>query len=110
MLMHLADRRLVLSDQHSGFPENLEPLLYAANFRACFEVTNTINYSYEAPLHEEWKRDYLILSREAQPLLVQMGLATQRQVDALHQQQCYEMNMPTFQAMLPIVTMWGTKR
>jgi ubiquinone/menaquinone biosynthesis C-methylase UbiE len=107
--MHLADRRLVLPDQHSGFPENLEPLLYTANFHACFEVTHAINYSYGAPLYEGWKRDYLILSREAQPLLVQMGLATQKQVDALHQQQCYEMNVPTFQAILPVLTAWGKK-
>jgi ubiquinone/menaquinone biosynthesis C-methylase UbiE len=108
--MHLANRSLLLSDQLSGFPGELEPLLYAANFQACFGVTHTINYSYGAPLHEEWTRDYLILSREAQPLIVQMGLATQRQVDALHQQQCYEMNMPTFQAMLPILTEWEKKR
>jgi ubiquinone/menaquinone biosynthesis C-methylase UbiE len=107
--LHLADRNLVLSDQHSGFSSELESLLYAANFHACFEVTHTINYSYGAPLYEEWKRDYLILSREAQPLLVQMGLATQRQVDALHQQQCYEMNIPTFQAILPVLTVWGKK-
>jgi SAM-dependent methyltransferase len=108
--MHLADHRLGFLDQHSGFPGKLEPLLYTANFHACFEVTHTVNYSYGAPLHEEWTRDYLILSREAQPLIVQMGLATQRQIDALHQQQCYEMNMPTFQAILPVLTVWGTKR
>jgi SAM-dependent methyltransferase len=107
--MHLTDRSLLLSDQHSGLLDELEPLLYTANFHACLSVTHTVNYSYGAPLREEWKRDYLILSREAQPLIVQMGLATQRQVDALHQQQCYEMNMPTFQAILPMVTMWGKK-
>ena len=44
------------------------------------------------------------------PLIVQMGLATQKQVDALHRQQCYEMNMLTFQAILPVLTLWGTKR
>jgi SAM-dependent methyltransferase len=107
--MHLADRCFLLSDRHPDLLGELESLLYTANFHACFGVTHIVNYSYGAPLHEEWKRDYLILSREAQPLIVQMGLATQRQVDTLHQQQCYEMNMPTFQAILPMVTMWGTK-
>jgi ubiquinone/menaquinone biosynthesis C-methylase UbiE len=107
--MHLADRCFLLSDRHPDLPGEIESLLYTANFHSCFGVTHTVNYSYGAPLHEEWKRDYLILSREAQPLIVQMGLATQRQIDALHQQQCYEMNMPTFQAILPVLTVWGKK-
>jgi SAM-dependent methyltransferase len=108
--MRLADRCFLLSDRDPDLLDKLEPLMYAANFHTCFDVTHIVNYSYGAPLHEEWTRDYLILSREAQPLIVQMGLATQRQVDALHQQQCYEMNMPTFQAMLPILTEWEKKR
>jgi SAM-dependent methyltransferase len=108
--MRLASRSFSPSDRHLGLLCELEPLLYAAGFQECFCVPHAVNYSYGAPLHEEWKKDFLIFSREVQPLIIQKGLATQDQVDALHQQQSYEMNLPTFHAILPMLTVWGTKR
>lgn len=108
--MRLADQSFWPFDWYSDVRCEIEPLLHIANFHRCNTVRHTINYSYGASLHEAWKRDYLILSREMQPLIVQRGVATQKQVDALHQQQYYEMNAPTFHAIVPMLTMWGTKR
>lgn len=107
--MRLAGRSFSSSNRHLGLLCELEPLLYMAGFQERSSLAHVVNYSYGAPLYEEWKKDYLILSRELQTLIVQMNLATQEQIDALHQQQSYEMELPTFHALLPMVTAWGTK-
>ncbi len=108
--MRLAGRSFSPSDRHLGLLCELESLLAAAGFQECFSTSHIVNYSYGAPLYEELKKDFLILSREMQPLIVEMGLATQERVDALHWRQSYEIDLPTFHALTPMLTMWGTKR
>jgi len=108
--MRLAGRSFSPSDRHLGLLCELESLLAAAGFQECFSTSHMVNYSYGAPLYEELKKDSLILSREMQTLIVEMGLATQERVDTLHRRQSYEMDLPTFHALTPMLTMWGTKR
>ena len=107
--MRLDGRSFSPSDRHLGLISELEPLLYASRFEECTSVPHMVNYSYGAPLHDEWRNDLLILSKEVESLIVEMGIATQEYVDTLHRQQHYEMSIPTFHAIQPLLTVWGIK-
>jgi SAM-dependent methyltransferase len=105
--MRLAKRSFSPSDRHLGWLSELEPLLASAGFGERFCVPHVVNYSYSTPFYEEWKKDYLILSREVQPLVVEMGLATEKRIDELHRQQTYEMSLPTFHGVQIGLTIYG---
>lgn len=107
--MRLAGRSFSVSNRHLGLLCELEPLLYAAGFREYGQVAHAVACSYGTPEYEEWKKDELIFSKKALSLIVQMGVATQEHVDALSHQQRYEMNLPTYHALTPMLTVWGTR-
>ncbi len=96
-----------VSDRHLGLFCELEPMLYNAGFQECSVLSSYINHSFGVSIHEEWKRDYLLLSRQVLPFIVKCGVATQEQINTLYDQQSIEMNIPTFHALQPFITIWG---
>ena len=109
LAMRLAGRSFSPGDRHLGLLCEMEPMLIDAGFQDTLCFGHMINYSSGAPLHEEWKKDFLILSKGVQPMLVKMGVATQEHVDMLHQQQQIEMGLQNFHGILPMLTVWGRK-
>jgi ubiquinone/menaquinone biosynthesis C-methylase UbiE len=107
--MRLDGRSFSPSDRHLGLISELEPMLYAAGFQECIRIAQMVNYSYGTPFHDEWKKEILIFSKEVQPLLVQKGLATPADLDALNQRLHYEISIPTFHALQPLLTVYGIK-
>lgn len=97
------------SDRHLGLLCELEPLLSAAGFQACSCWAHMVNYSYGTDLSEAWKRETLIYAKEVQPFLVHTGVATEEYLATFYQQLQYEMNLPSFHALQPFLTVWGTK-
>lgn len=95
------------TDRHLGLLCELEPLVQEAGFQKTRLLAHAINFSYGA--HTEWTIDFLLLSRLMQPRIVEMGVATQEQVESLHQQQQQDMRLPTFHGLLPLITVWGEK-
>ncbi len=98
-----------VSDSHLGLLNELEPMLYAASFQECSTVSHHINYSFGAPAYKEWKEDYLIVSKQVIPFMLKWGAVSQEQLDDLYQQQYIEMSLPTFHAVLPFLTIWGSR-
>jgi len=108
--MCLDGRSFSPSDRHLGILYELEPLLFAAGFQVCSDTAHMINYSYGAPSHEEWKKACLIFAHLVKPFIVHRGLRTEEHIEMLLQQMSYEMSLPTFHAIIPLLTLWGTKR
>jgi ubiquinone/menaquinone biosynthesis C-methylase UbiE len=107
--MRLDDRSFSLSDRHLGLISELEPLLSTTGFQECTSVAHMVNYSYGTSFHDAWKKDLLILSKEVQPIILQKGLVTQAYLDVLYQRLHYEMSLPVFHAIQPILTVYGIK-
>jgi len=107
--MRKAGRSFGITDRHLGLLPELEPLVSDAGFQDVRLLSHTVNYSYGAPFHEEWTRDFQVLSRLAQPLIVDMGVASCETLNELQQRQQVEMALPNFHAILPLLTIWGTR-
>lgn len=107
--MRLSGRSTSPTNRHLGVLCELEPMLRGANFQRTGALGHMINYSQGAPLHREWTRDFLILSKQILPFLVHWGVATPTHVDMLYQQQESEVNSPSFHAILPLLSVWGEK-
>jgi SAM-dependent methyltransferase len=107
--MNRAGRSFCPTGRHLGLWCELEPLLVAAGFEHCSCQVHAINYSYGVPDREEWTNDYLILSKQVQPLILQMQLATPQYLERLSQQQQRELHLPGFHGVLPLFTVRGTK-
>jgi SAM-dependent methyltransferase len=102
-----AHRSFGTTGRHLGLLCELEPLMQGAGFETSLRAY-AINFSYG--IHPEWSIDLLIQSRLAQqPLIVEMGVATQEKIDALHRQQQMELHHPTFHGLLPLLTILGKK-
>ncbi|GHP00876.1 hypothetical protein KSF_109230 [Reticulibacter mediterranei] len=95
--------------RHVGILCELEPLLFSTGFSDTRSHSHVINYSYGAPLHNEWKDNLLLLLNCAQPLLVKTGVSTPEHLAQLYHQQQREMHVPTFHAILPMLTVIGRK-
>ncbi len=78
--------------RHLGVLCEMEPLLFSAGFCDTRCIGHMINYSNGAPLHEEWKRDFLLFAKSIHPLLVKTEVSTQEHLTQLHQQLQREMN------------------
>lgn len=96
------------TERHLGLLCELEPLVQEAGFLDTRPLAHAINFSYG--MHTEWSIDFLIQSRLIQPFLVEMGVASQAQIDELHRQQQLDMRLPTFHALLQLLTVWGSKQ
>lgn len=96
-------------DRHLGILCEMEPLLFSAGFRDTRCIGHMINYSNGAPLHEEWKRDFLLFAKGVQSLLIKTGVSTQDYLTLLHQRLQREMNLVSFHGILPMLTVWGRK-
>jgi len=107
--MRLSGRSNSPTNRHLALLCELEPMVQAADFRPTSTLCHMINYSSGAPLHTEWIRDFLILSKQVLPMLVQQGIATKDRVEMLYLQQKRDMESQQFHAILPFLTVWGTK-
>ena len=108
--MRIAGRSFAPHDRHLGIMCELEPLLFQTGFRDTRNLAHIINYSRGAELHEEWKRDFLMLARSAQAFLIKTGVSTQSYLEELQDRQQKEMSLQNFHAILPMLTVWGKKR
>jgi len=107
--MRVTGRSLSPTNRHLGLLCELLPMLQEARFHHTVMLSTMINYSKGAPMHTEWVKDYLIMSQIALPLLVELELVTQERAEMLSLQQIDELDMLSFHAILPVVTVWGTK-
>jgi ubiquinone/menaquinone biosynthesis C-methylase UbiE len=107
--MNRAGRSFCPTGRHLGRWCELEALLVATGFEHSTCQVHAINYSYGAPDREEWTNDYLILSKQVQPLILQMQLATPEHLERLAQQQQRELHLPGFHGVLPLFWVRGTK-
>lgn len=108
--MRLSGRSTSLTNRHLALLCQLEPMVQDAGFHATSTLGNMINYSANAPFHTEWTKDFLIFSKQVLPMLVQHELVTQDRVDMLYLQQKKEMESERFRAILPFLTVWGSKK
>lgn len=92
-----------------GMTPVLEHLLRAAGYKDVHSVGHAINFSAGTEAWLDFYRNSEIGSKAAQPLMIHTGLATQDELDQLHQQMLTEMNADTFCGVWFFLTTWGTR-
>lgn len=97
------------SNYHSSWLYELEPMAFTAGFQDCVCAPHIVNYSYGAPLYENWKRDLNLQVRKYLPQMIEMDLITVDQSISLHQRMQREMDIPSFHAIQHFLTIWGRK-
>ncbi len=108
--MHRSGRSFSSSStRHLGLYCELEPLLVKSGFTERTRLNHFLNYSSGEPRHREWTHEFLLFSQVLYPFLVTMEVATLDDLMLLHQRQKTEMRSRNFHAVLPILTLWGTK-
>jgi ubiquinone/menaquinone biosynthesis C-methylase UbiE len=107
--MRRTGRSFSPTDRHLGLLCELEPLVFQAGFRETHSLAHVINYSSGAPLHEEWKKDFLMLARGVQSFLIDAGVCTFQHLQDLYARQQIELGLRNFHAVLPMLTVWGKK-
>jgi hypothetical protein len=80
-----------------------------AGFRDIRYRAYAIDHSSGTPAHRGFCADYQLLFKLGQPFLLQQGLATQEELDALYEQALGEMQSEDFGALVFLLTMWGNK-
>jgi len=68
-----------------------------------------LDHSYGTEAHRGFCENYQLLFKLGQPFLLQQGLATQEELDALYEQALCEMLAEEFGALLYLLTVWGRK-
>lgn len=107
--MRRAGRSFSPNDRHLGLLCELEPLVFQAGFRETRPIAHVINYSSGADLHEEWKKDFLMLARGVQSFLIDAEVTTLTHLQELYARQQIELNLWNFHACIPMLTVWGKK-
>jgi SAM-dependent methyltransferase len=102
-------RSFAPGNRHTGILCELEPLLSTVGFGKTRISCDIVNCSYGADYHEEWKRNFLVFSKRIMSFLLSQGLSTSEQIDRLLQRLQIEMNLPSFHALLPVLTVCGQK-
>jgi ubiquinone/menaquinone biosynthesis C-methylase UbiE len=70
---------------------------------------HVVDFSADSPAWADIFHNYDIAFRAIQPVLVKMGIATQDELDQLHQQYIIDMHQVTFRGVWPYMSVWGTK-
>ncbi len=77
--------------------ENIQSRMHVLDFSADSEAWADIFHNYD------------IAFRAIQPLIIKAGMATQEELDQLHQQYIIEMHLKTFRGIMPYMSVWGKK-
>lgn len=116
-LMEISNRAMALTS-HSFSPRGrtigtanvLRLLMQQAGYEVLGYRAHAVDYSAGTELHDGNIQNFLVFQKLLQPLLVQMQLTTQEELDHLYEQFEQEVSAPTFCGVDYYLTVWGRKR
>jgi ubiquinone/menaquinone biosynthesis C-methylase UbiE len=77
--------------------EQIQSRMHVLDFSAGSEAWADIFHNYD------------IAFKAIQPAIIKAGMATQEELDQLHQQYVVDMHLKTFRGIMPYISVWGTK-
>jgi ubiquinone/menaquinone biosynthesis C-methylase UbiE len=115
-LMEISNRAMALTS-HSFSPRGrtigtanvLRLLMQQAGYEVLGYRAHAVDYSAGTELHDGNIQNFLVFQKLLQPLLVQMQLTTQEELDRLYEQFEQEVFAPTFCGVDYYLTVWGRK-
>lgn len=96
------------SERHTGLFCDLEPWCSRAGFEHRLLTPRWINFSFGAPDAEDWAETFARAYR-ATSLILEAGLATEQELSLLHHRRRWEMQLPPFHALWPVLFLWAEK-
>lgn len=115
-LMEISNRAMALTS-HSFSPRGrtigtanvLRLLMQQTGYEVLGYRAHAVDYSAGTELHDGNIQNFLVFQKLLQPLLVQMQLTTQEELDRLYEQFEQEVFAPTFCGVDYYLTVWGRK-
>ncbi len=92
-----------------GITPMLRRLMLQAGYHEVEQRANVVDYSAGTVAYESNTHNFLVFYKLFQPFLVQLGLATQEELDRIHAQMETEMRSEDFCAIDYYLTVWGRK-
>jgi len=87
----------------------LEPLLREAGCQQVQQQASTLDFSFGTDFYTSQYQNYRVAYKQAQPLFVQMGVATQQEVETAYDELLTEMEDEDFQGTWSFLTVLGQK-
>ena len=107
--LHCAGRSFSPDGRSHAITPMLRQFLRQAGFGVLHSRGYALDHSAGTLAHRGFCENYQMLFKLGQPFLLQQGLATQDELDALYEQALCEMLEENFGALLYLLTVWGRK-
>jgi ubiquinone/menaquinone biosynthesis C-methylase UbiE len=97
-------------DGHSwGITHMLGGFLHALGCENIQSGMHVVDFSADSEAWADFFHNFDVGFRALQPQLVKAGMATQEELDHLHEQLLVEMHLDTFRGVTPYMSVWGKK-
>jgi ubiquinone/menaquinone biosynthesis C-methylase UbiE len=92
-----------------GITPMLEVFLREVGCQQIQKKAHVLDFSAGAPAHFSHYENYKIGGKLSQPFLIQAGVATQKELDALYEQELAEMHLDSFRGLFYFLSVWGQR-
>jgi ubiquinone/menaquinone biosynthesis C-methylase UbiE len=94
---------------HFGITPMLETFLREAGCEAIQKKAHVLDFSAGAKAHFSHYENYKIGGKLGQPFLLKAGVATQKELDTLYEQEMADMLSDSFRGLFYFLSVWGRK-